>query len=362
MTFGAKLVLFFLCITEALFIGPPPHIRSANDNLCKDCKKATRNKALTLIDFNARTALQVTSRVFAAARLGIDVDLWLPCDVNAFSSQLASRVDTSLLNVSLEGASWPYVPAPRVAISSDQNKHQLQMNAEIDGAQEATYAWVDDVLGAKQLCPYTESRMRAAIGLLSEGVKPGPVRVRVATNATDLVAIVFEEAANLETQPETQVATVLVCAPSLDESPLFFYAICDNIIETTISVLGATSIVGRAWFHPNYTTSHVYNNKNSFLRPGHALPPAQIAQYMQRYYPDANLDIETISSANDKVRHTPHATVNLLRRSQLLAAQRLEARAPKAKPNLIYARNVFRLLEQQDERETTTEEDANINE
>ena len=57
------------------------------------------------------------------------------------------------------------------------------------------------------------------------------------------------------------------------------------------------------------------------------------------------IEFDELSTSNNLVRHTPHATINILRRSQLNAAAEYEkglgARRPK--PNSIYVRNAIRL-------------------
>lgn len=66
--------------------------------------------------------------------------------------------------------------------------------------------------------------------------------------------------------------------------------------------------------------------------------------FVEKYNTDSILDEAAIAHANDAVRWTPHATINLLRRSQLTAAKTLEAAASNSKPNAIYARNVLRII------------------
>jgi len=59
------------------------------------------------------------------------------------------------------------------------------------------------------------------------------------------------------------------------------------------------------------------------------------------------LEYDEIAKANDRVRQTPHATVNILRRSQLNAAAEYEKNLgyKRPKPNSIYVRNTRRLAE-----------------
>jgi hypothetical protein len=68
-----------------------------------------------------------------------------------------------------------------------------------------------------------------------------------------------------------------------------------------------------------------------------------VNQYTNDSHKQPNQD--TIARANDAVRWTPHATINLLRRSQLTAAKQVEAASSNKKPNAVYARNVLRIID-----------------
>jgi hypothetical protein len=54
-----------------------------------------------------------------------------------------------------------------------------------------------------------------------------------------------------------------------------------------------------------------------------------------------------LENANNRVRMTPHATINILRRSQLNAAAQYEKGLgeKRPKPNSIYVRNTLKLIE-----------------
>ena len=87
--------------------------------------------------------------------------------------------------------------------------------------------------------------------------------------------------------------------------------------------------------------------------PGHAIPPQMVEEFLEQYATSMNLqqsdlpDLNEISIANDAVRWTPHATINLLRRSQLTAAKDAEAASATKRPNWIYAKNVIRMIQSQ---------------
>ena len=57
------------------------------------------------------------------------------------------------------------------------------------------------------------------------------------------------------------------------------------------------------------------------------------------------LQYNELARANNKVRQTPHATINILRRNQLLAAAEYEKGLGKKKPkaNSVYVKNAVRI-------------------
>ena len=145
---------------------------------------------------------------------------------------------------------------------------------------------------------------------------------------------------------QAKVATLLIVAPPIYDSQfLEFSVVFDNLLEPLIQATGAEAIVGRAIFHPHYDSEQIGHTS---VLPGHALPATMVEGFLNKYVKnDAEKpDRASIAKANDAVRWTPHATINLLRRSQLNAAKDSEAADVSAnkKPNWIYARNVLRIL------------------
>lgn len=260
----------------------------------------------------------------------------------------------------------------------------------------ATEAWVDQFLGRNKLCPYTASSRAAAVGLTDVGVKAGPVAVRVVLStasqlsnhksngnmmgrsppdipsppaSTALVAAFWESTKEMLHSTEQNISTILLAAPEYDNHFSSFCTVCDEIIEPTIVATDATSVIGRAWFHPHYDANMIGHDN---VIPGHAIPHIMVkefinksrreqGQHQQKQVMDntedqqqqqqqnpsiPQLTIDDIANANNAVRKTPHATINILRRTQLLAAQRHELALPDAQrppPNDVYVRNVIRL-------------------
>ncbi|CAM9644363.1 unnamed protein product, partial [Heterosigma akashiwo] len=269
--------------------------------------------------------------------------------INRNSNQL-------LMNVETEAELYPESPAPFIKLSFP-NKLSYESNRqsprdgeelERETVKEATAAWVDNFLGKNQLCPYTASRLAAAIGLKTVGVRPGPVEIRTILPSENqnkpaaTLSYFWSCVSEIANTPEEDLATFLLCCPDYDEDFSTFVAICDGLVQASIEAVGATDIIGRAWFHPLYETAAV---GHSNLIPGHALPHEMVHDFVKAQS-DKQLSFEEVSKVNDLVRKTPHATINILRRSQLVAAQEYEMSMPKEsrpKANSVYVRNVERL-------------------
>ena len=309
--------------------------------------------------------------------------VWFP----RFDNEVMLKALTTVLNDNSErlglGAvrysCWPATPATVVTLSTQSVSADSQVNAQNDCSNEsststtatdgaaitATKDWVDNTLGRLGLCPHTVSMTKAAVGLENVGVKRGPVVIRtcqdatttesslskttglrtIPTDAARLSAAFWKCLSEMATTPEQDLATVLLLAPSAyDHDFLRFAAVCDKLIEPTVQATGVTSLIGRAWFHPLYDTAAV---GHSSILAGHALPASMVQGFVrdQQQGKDSNgPKPQDIAIANDAVRWSPHATINLLRRSQLDAAKEAEAQATNRKPNAIYANNVLRIL------------------
>lgn len=342
----------------------PPSIRiglgqeEALQNECEMASKGTFSWEASACDGH-----EVATRIFGVIgdeeRSCSRISMWFPSikDKNALE-RLVVVVRENLNRLGLEdvkSSSWPQIPTTMVELSWNNDCAEIlakddELDERIVRAISHTEAWVDETLCRLRLCPYTASLQRAAIGLESEEVKEGPVIVRHSSTvcrkvhpAAALAASFWQGVSELVNEPEEDVATLLVIAPeSYDSDFELFSKVCDELIEPSVQAVGATDIVGRAWFHPLYRTASI---GHSLILPGHALPSSMVKGFVEKYNADCVPDEAVIAHANDAVRWTPHATINLLRRSQLSAAKKLEAAAPNSKPNAIYARNVLRIIE-----------------
>lgn len=280
---------------------------------------------------------------------------------------------------------WPSAPCTVVKLCWDKNPNKINKIEPIstsnwESAVADTQDWVENTLCRLRLCPYTASIERAAVGLEVAHVSEGSIGIRhslspfaqkedfggypevgatvkvgftaTSTPAAALASAFWNGVSELATRPEQDVATLLIVAPpTYDGDFVAFYQICDNLIEPMVQAVRAQGLVGRAWFHPKYEASLVHHTT---ILPGHALPAAMVESFVETYYSDPKkstsslptLDGAAIAKANDMVRWTPHATINLLRRSQLTAAKQVEANLPNQRPNFVYARNVIRILQE----------------
>ena len=383
----------------------PPVVRLAvprgEDALRRDCEAhrapSSETADLCLWERDATNGLEVAAALFRSIARSVvptapapeescptisttTTTVWLPSageDVSTAVSDLCDVVNRNsarLGNVTASARFWPKAPATGIALTREETfplrpaaPVPMESGVDVDGAVRATKLWVDGTLGRMGLCPFTRSMSRAAVGLEGESVSEGPVVVHHACgvigpsrprgsdgfvpvpDAALLASAFWEGVLGLANLKESEVSTLLIVAPpSYDDDFVEFVGTCDELLEMASRAAGADEVIGKAWFHPRYETSTV---GHSTVLPGHALPPDMVEGFVDRYFREGGVGVggqrpcrSSISQANDEVRHTPHATVNLLRRTQLRAAKAAEAKSPVKRPNAVYARNVLRII------------------
>mmetsp|Transcript_19985 Transcript_19985/g.42059 ORF Transcript_19985/g.42059 Transcript_19985/m.42059 type:complete len:441 (+) Transcript_19985:169-1491(+) len=292
-----------------------------------------------------------------------------PDDLDKLSAVLQSDDCKQLLGLEDAFAElYPSSPAPylRIILSEsvaetirDYQNDVPSVLLPSDQAKAATEDWVNNFLGKYRLCPYTSSVSRAAVGLSSVGVPVGGVHVRVECTkseisqrqlkAAELVSSFWSEVVALIQSKQEEWATSLIVFPQYDDEFESFVNVCDKIVEPTVTATQATNYIGRAWFHPLYDADAVGHSE---VIAGHAVPHKMVEGFMKSLSSssgkgDQTLQYDELVKANNRVRQTPHATINILRRSQLTAAGEYEkglgVKRPKA--NSIYVRNAARLYE-----------------
>jgi hypothetical protein len=281
-----------------------------------------------------------------------------PADLEQLSLVLQSNKCKQLLGLDVvECELYPSSPAPYIYIKFDTTISPSAVDTtdvhsySSEFATSATKRWLKDFLGKYRLCPYTSSATRAAVGLSSVNVPVGGVHIQVAesTNirnnstrrAANLVSAFWTEVKFLLQSSQDQWATSLVVFPEYDNDFQSFVQVCDNVIEPTVIATRATEFIGRAWFHPQYDADQVGHTD---VIAGHAVPHKMVEGFMDSLALE-RVEYEELARANNLVRETPHATINILRRSQLKAAAEYEKGlgTKRPKPNSIYVRNAIRL-------------------
>ena len=285
-------------------------------------------------------------------------------DLTKLSDVLNSEKGTQLLGIQSTSAElYPTSPAPylRIKFSNtlDNDDVAIESATAEMGTEESTTSatknWVNNFLGKYRLCPYTSSVTRAAVGLSSVGVPVGGVHVRVEnTNADNserisynklraarLVSSFWSEIVALMQSPQEEWSTSLVVFQEYDTEFEAFYDVCDSIVEPTVVATQSTDFIGRAWFHPRYDADAV---GHSSVIAGHAIPHKMVEGFMKSL-DRGSLEYDELVKANNKLRQTPHATINILRRNQLNAAGEYEKGLGEKRPkaNAIYVRNAVRL-------------------
>lgn len=256
---------------------------------------------------------------------------------------------------------WPDAPASVLHFTWSDGEvdgdkgYKKEGEEEVAAAITATEDYVENRLVRLGMCPYTRSMTSAAIGLKAFGVNEGPVVIRHAAHISDssststtpnakftspaaaMAALFWQGVTELFERPEEEVATLLLLAPSVyDDNFEAFYKTCDDLIEQSVQMSSKT--VGRVWFHPQYELSKV-----GYSTGGHTLPIDVVSGYMDEYLAEhtslTRPNDDDFQRGHDGTRWTPHATINLLRASQLKKAKDNENRAK------IYARNILQILD-----------------
>ncbi len=287
-----------------------------------------------------------------------------PADLDKLSSVLQSSKCKQLLGLdSVECELYPSSPAPYIHIKFDRSIIDDDVMAEdyagvTENAVSATETWLKEFLGKYRLCPYTLSASRAAVGLASVGVPIGGVHIQLtepttcegdgATKAARMVDAFWTEVVTLMQSSQDEWATSLVVVPEYDDDFQSYVEVCDGIIEPTVVATQASEVIGRAWFHPHYDADLVGHTD---VIAAHAVPHKMVEGFMNSLNLESGtgkgekIGFEELATSNNLVRRTKHATINILRRSQLDAAAEYEKGLgeKRPKPNSIYVRNAIRL-------------------
>jgi hypothetical protein len=359
------LFLLLLCVSvftaQALILPPRDRMRmglfeaECLEEECQEASDGARFYYEVDVDKDYQLGASVFTRIAQCNRE--PTKIWLPSclnrqgEIDRLTAVLNENCDR-LGGVRASCEHWPEVPASVIDISWDSDVDERVYAPEAPEVVQAAIKNTEDYVVNKvcklNLCPYTKSMTRAAIGLEGVGVKEGPVVIRHAANAVEspskaspaaiLTAMYWQGVKELIERPEDEVATLLLVAPAcFDIDFEAFYKTCDNLIEKSVTLLSGS--VGRVWFHPQYELAQI-----GYCTGGHTVPLHVVDQYMDDYlneHPAVQRPApEEIRRGHDQSRRTPHAIINLLRGPQLK-----KAKAKEKNHKFVYAKNILTLLE-----------------
>jgi hypothetical protein len=321
----------------------PPSARLAigqANSLKNDCQKQSTDNFYWEPELD-ECDYRLATRIFELIAGGEAASLWLPKLDQEHKleplMQVLNENSDRLGGLQVATSSWPKSPATRLDLSWRSESTELLDNGKKDTDEtkmqmsiQGTEKWVEGILCGLSLCPYTYSMQRAAVGLETVGVAEGPIVVRhsgktqnTARSPAAVLALAFWLGVQeLAQTSEEKTSTLLIVAPFFyDDQFLEFAETFDKLLEPSVQATGAEAIVGRALFHPTYDSDLIGHDQ---VLPGHALPAKMVEGFLDRYLAEDEStgnkkkpDLASIAKANDAVRWTPHATINLLRRSQV---------------------------------------------
>lgn len=344
--------------SSALILPPLDKIKMGMTSmLMEDCEDESEDCNFVW-ELDVTHGYQVARRVFEtlAENGREDSKIWFPSFKNhqGETDRLAKALNENsalLGGLQVNCEHWPEVPATVLELSWSEDQfseknYAKESESTVVAAIKNTEDYVNDYISGLGLCPFTQSMERSAIGLENVGVHEGPVGIKHAANlpscetttpAAVMAALYWQGVTEIIERPETEVSTFLLIAPSCyDDDFEKFYTTCGSLIEQTTML--APGSVGRVWFHPKYCLKQVGGEPKG----GHAPPISEVEDLFDLYLAEnistARPEREEMEFAHDKTRWTPHATINLLRSTQLKRAKDNKMRAK------IFPLNVLRVL------------------
>jgi hypothetical protein len=327
--------------TRLLMMPPSARLAMGQANSLKnDCQKQSTDNFYWEPELD-ECDYRLATRIFELIAGGEAASLWLPkLDQERKIEpliQVLNKNSDRLGGLQVTTSSWPKSPATKLDLSWKGESTELLDNGKKDTDEtkiqtsiQGTEKWVEGILCGLSLCPYTYSMKRAAVGLETVGVAEGPIVIRhsgktqktARSPAAVLAQAFWLGVQELAESSEEKTSTLLIVAPFFyDDQFLEFVETFDKLLEPSVQATGAEAIVGRALFHPTYDSDLIGHDQ---VLPGHALPAKMVEGFLDRYLAEDEStdnkkkpDLTSIAKANDAVRWTPHATINLLRRSQV---------------------------------------------
>jgi len=204
---------------------------------------------------------------------------------------------------------------PRLLVSDDSVARRMQ-------------SWVQRLLVEQGICPFTKSVSYSGQGLQDVGIRPAPIDYRTSTAVTP-DQLLLDSLEALRDFDHSEDSSVLMSAPAFDDEWEYWSGPYFAQLQAALEASQATERIGVVCFHPRYQTP------DGSTWPGfghmHSVPR------LLKWSPSSSWSEAAAGGAWQ--RRTPHAMLNLLRASQLAAAE------SKRKSSVLYPANIAKLMQ-----------------
>jgi hypothetical protein len=235
--------------------------------------------------------------------------------------------------------------------NSNSNSVQLQINR--------TQAWVKRILVEQGICPFTKSVNKSGQGMSDIGVPVGSIAYHgsLATHAIPLMAdtwTAMDQMILAGPGGKDGISSILLSAPAFDDDFDVWSGPIFAMLESGVVAASAQAALGVVCFHPRYATPdgtswpgfghmHSVPRLEKWYREFSAEEEEeqQQQQQQQEACPSSAkkmLTTEEIAAGGAWQRRTPHATINVLRADQLMAAE------GRRQSGSMYTENIHRLV------------------
>jgi hypothetical protein len=206
--------------------------------------------------------------------------------------------------------------------------------------EKRTQSWVKRVLVDLQICPFTKSNTMAGQGLGDLGIPVGRIAYHKSNAQEDdiirLMADTWEAIRDMIAAGpggKTGVSSILLAAPGFDEN-FTLWASLFAALEAGVMAARAEAEVGIVCFHPHYATP----DGSIFPGFGHMHSVPRLEKWVKEDNPSSTLSTRLVAAGGAWQRRTPHATINVLRADQLVAAE------GRRDSGMLYSENIRKLV------------------
>ena len=235
--------------------------------------------------------------------------------------------------------------APVAGVRCEPSGSAVAAATPADGAAVAraipeTRRWVNEALapGPLHLCPFTASDSLAGVKLEAFGIPAAGIAygATAAASLPELLLEFWSITDQMLAAGQARTSSILLTAPAWDDD---FAAWRDEVfpaLEESVLASGLGRSIGVVCFHPKY---EIPSQKFLARRPfGHMRSTEKLRRWLDEDKDPMAVSDDELAWAGAAMRHSPHATINVLWASQLEAAE------GKRKSAQLYSANVRRLL------------------